>query len=390
MHTVKDLDLRDARALVRVDFNVPLGEGGSVLDDARIRASLPTLRHLLDQDATCVLMTHLGRPGGRPVEELKLAPVAERLAQLLPEGKVLRCKEVAGPRAKKMADSLTRGQILVLENLRFHPGEKQDEVELAEELARLGEVYINDAFAVCHRRHASVHALAREFPPHERGIGLLVERELDALAAVVDSPRRPFLAVFGGAKVADKIPAVNALLGRVDRIVIGGAMAYTFLQARGREVGASRVEREQLDATREILDKAGDKILLPSDHVMARGDESGQTRIAGELSEDWIGLDIGPDTASQYSHEVLSAATVVWNGPLGKIEDEKFLAGTRQVAQAMASSSATTIVGGGETGEVARRLGLHDRLTHLSTGGGAFLDYIAHGTLPALEALRGG
>lgn len=388
MKRLENLALRDARALVRVDFNVPLDQDGSVVDDTRIRASLPTLHHLCYQNAACILMTHLGRPGGKPTPGLSLKPVVQRLSQLLPEHEVRHCEEVVGPRAREMAESLRGGQVLVLENLRFHPGEKEDDGDFASELAGLGQVYVNDAFAACHRTHASVHAVARRFEPGHRAVGFLVEHELDVLGTLVDSPRRPFIALFGGAKVDDKLKAGRALVDRVDRLLVGGAMAYTFLRARGVDVGASKVENDQLDAARQILDRAGDKLVLPRDHVMAKGDEASDARTGDNLDDAFQGLDIGPETASLFAREIRGASTVVWNGPMGKIEDMRFLAGTRQVAQAMASSSATTIVGGGETGEVVRRLGVQDQLTHVSTGGSAFLDYIAHGTLPALEVLR--
>ncbi|WP_404361790.1 phosphoglycerate kinase [Marinobacter sp.] len=385
MKTLTDLDLTDSRVLVRVDFNVPQNDDGKVLDDTRIRAALPTLRHLLDKNAACVLMSHLGRPKGEPVAHLSLAPVAEKLAELLPDNRIRHCEEVVGARAEEMARSLSGGEILLLENLRFHPGEKSNDDGFARDLAELGDIYVNDAFAACHRKHASVHAITKHFPAEKRAAGQLVEREIEALDKVVANPQQPLLAVFGGAKVPDKLEAIEALIDQAGQILIGGAMAYTFLRAQGVSTGASKVEEDRLDAAREILGKAGDKLLLPTDHVMSMEDE---VRTGEEITGDWMGMDIGPDTADRYSEAIRKAATVVWNGPMGKIEEERFFSGTRQIAEAMAESSGVTVVGGGETGQAVHKIGVEDKLTHLSTGGGAFLDYLAHGSLPALDALK--
>jgi phosphoglycerate kinase len=368
---------------------VPLDDKGAVLDDTRIRAALPTLTFALERHAACVVMTHLGRPGGKRDESLTLAPVADRLAELLPGYDVRRCDHVIGERAQAMARDLRGGQILLLENLRFDPGEEQGDARFAAELASLGQLYINDAFAVCHRKHASVYALPRIFPAEQRAIGLLVKRELDGLAPIVNNPKRPYIAIFGGAKVFDKLDAVNRMVDRADEVLVGGAMAYTFLKASGHEIGASLVEPNLLDVAREILERAGSKLVLPSDHVIASKMGTERDQIADEIPENWVGLDIGPVTIARFVEKIRKAATVVWNGPMGRIEHDTFLAGTREIAESIASSGAMSIVGGGETGEVIHRLQLAEQFTHLSTGGGAFLAYIVHGTLPALEILKG-
>lgn len=387
MKTLSDLHLSDSHVLVRVDFNVPRNDEGVVMDDSRIRAALPTVRHLLKENAACILMSHLGRPGGEPAQQLSLAPVAEKLSELLPDKRVRFCEEVVGPQAEDAARSLKGGEILLLENLRFHSGEKDNDDQFARALAGLADIYVNDAFAACHRKHASVHAIATHFPSDKRAIGRLVEQEIEALNNIIDNPQRPLLAIFGGAKVTDKLEAIDALSNHADQILIGGAMAYTFLRARGVSVGSSKVEEDRLDVARRILEKAGDKLVLPVDHVMSREDE---TRTGQDIPDDWMGMDIGPDTVSRYMDAIGNAATVVWNGPMGKIEQEEYFDGTRRVAQAMAASRAVTVVGGGETGQAVHRLGIEEKITHLSTGGGAFLDYIAHGSLPALDVLKEG
>ncbi|CAM4190978.1 phosphoglycerate kinase [Vreelandella rituensis] len=385
MKTLSDLNLTNSRALVRVDFNVPRDDEGTVLDDSRIRAALPTLHHLLEKNVACVLMSHLGRPGGKPVAHLSLAPIAEKLSELLPDNRIRHCEEVVGAQAEEMVRSLAGGEILLLENLRFHPGEKDNDDHFARALAEFGDIYINDAFAACHRKHASVYGVATHFPVDKRAAGRLVGREIEALDKVVNNPKPPLVAVFGGAKVADKLDVISAFIDRAEQILIGGAMAYTLLRARGVSTGSSKVEEDRLDNAREILDKAGDKLLLPTDHVMAIEEE---TRTGREITGDWMGMDIGPHTASRYAKAIGNAATVVWNGPMGKIEEDRYFSGTRRIAEAMAASRGVTVVGGGETGQAVHRIGIENQLTHLSTGGGAFLDYLAHGSLPALNVLK--
>lgn len=390
MRRLQSLAFENKRALIRVDFNVPLSDDRSIIDDSRIRAALPTIEHVCDQGGACVLMSHLGRPSGEPDEALRLAPVVERLVDLLPDRRVKGCEEVVGGRVVRMTGELNPGQILLIENLRFNPGEEDDDQSFAEQLARLGDVYVNDAFAACHREHASVHAVPRLFAADARGTGLLVEREIQALDQVLEDPARPLVALFGGAKVSDKLDTVRALLSHADRVLIGGAMSYTFMKAAGRGVGDSRVEDDHLEVARQILDEAGERLWLPVDHVVRHPEQGENERFFArdDIQDGMIGLDIGPGTAFRYQQEIRRAKTIVWNGPMGKIEEEAFLEGTRLIAREIADADVTSIVGGGETGEVVRRLGLEDRMTFVSTGGGAFLEYMAHGTLPALEVLR--
>lgn len=390
MRTLDSLDLPNKRALIRVDFNVPISAEGTILDDGRIRATIPTIEQILQRGGACVLMTHLGRPPGAWVERLRTAPLAESLAKLLPETRVHSCEEVVGERARALAAGLGAGEILLLENLRFHPGETRDDAEFAAQLASLGELYINEAFSASHRKHASVHALANSFEPERRALGPLFQAELEALGHIVDRPERPFVAIFGGAKLSDKFPALEALLGRVDRVLIGGAMSYTLLAAQGQKVGDSKLEPAQIDRARALLASAGDKLWLPSDHAVVQG--SGPTRdrgvARGSIPDGAAALDIGPETIARYQQAIETAKTIVWNGPMGKIEDKPFAEGSRAIAEFVAAAEALTIVGGGETGELLRRYKLQDRMTHVSTGGGAFLDYIAYGTLPGLEVMR--
>ena len=389
MRTIRSLDLDGRRALVRVDFNVRL-DRGAVADDARIRAALPTLRYALERGASCVLMAHLGRPHGKPDGHLELDPVARRLSELLPERYLRKCDEVVGPRARAMAEDLRPGQLLLLENLRFHRGEEANDEGFAAELAALGDLYVDDAFAACHREHASIVGAPARFAADARGGGLLLEREVDALSSVRDAPEAPFVAVFGGAKVEDKLEAVGALLDGADRVLVGGAMAMTFLAARGRAVGRPKVERDLLDTARGILDRGGDKILLPVDHAVAGDEGEGRRRTIarGDVPSEATALDIGPETIARYEAEIERARTVVWNGPMGKFEDESFRTGTRAVVDALARPGKTTVVGRGETGEAVRLLGKAEAMTHVSTGGGAFLTFLANGTLPGIEALE--
>jgi phosphoglycerate kinase len=396
MRTLEDIDVRSKRALIRVDFNVPLADDSSILDDSRIRAAVPTLHYVLERGGSCVLIAHLGRPGGQKVARLALAPVAARLAELLPDRRVLTCGDVVGDSAQRMAAELPAGAVLLLENVRFHQGETQGDEALACELAKLGEIYINDAFGVCHRRHASVYGVAKQFAPDRRAVGLLVAHEVEALARLVENPATPFVAIFGGAKLADKVGTLKALADRADRILIGGAMTYTFMRGLEQPTGDSMVEVDLIDTARAILERAGDRVWLPSDHVVgrSRGPASGSNLARDGIADGWSGFDIGPETIGRYRNEIARAATLVWNGPMGRIERPEYLDGTRRVAEAIAETAverdAFAVVGGGETGAVVRRLGLDEGLAHVSTGGGAFLEYIAHGTLPAFEVLQGG
>ncbi len=390
--TLADLkDLAGKRALIRVDFNVPLEKDGTISNDRRIRAALPTIRYVFDQGASAIVMSHLGRPKGDPVKDapFKMDRVADRLRELLGRP-VYKCDEVVGDRAVAAAAALKPGEVLVLENLRFHPGEQAGDLAFAEQLAALGGVYVNDAFGTCHRKDASMVAVPAEMKDRPRVVGFLVAKELDVLHELLTSPKRPFVGVLGGAKVSDKIGFIKALLQRVDRVLIGGAMAYTFLAALGKSTGTSRVERDKLDVARQLLDLGKGKITLPVDFVVAdKPDATAKTQIAeGSIPDGLEGLDIGPKTRQQYADVIAQAATVVWNGPVGKFEDEPFSHGTRAIANAMASSKAVTVVGGGETAEAVEEFGLDAKMTHVSTGGGAFLEYVEGTPFAALDQIE--
>jgi len=381
--------LEGSRALVRVDFNVPL-EDGRVKDDARIAATLPTLDHLLDAGARPVLMAHLGRPGGAPDPSLSLSPVADQLAGLL--GREVAFVESAdSDGALDASRDRDRGEVVLLENLRFLPGEKANDSELARRLARLGDVYVNDAFGACHRVHCSVVGVPAIL--HPAVAGLLVEAELQALDEIREHPDPPFIVLMGGAKIADKIDLLEAFIGRADRILVGGAMANTFLAARGEELGASLVEEDALDEARRLTERAGDKLALPGDLVVAPSPEAGNEAAVvevGEVPEDTMVLDIGPATRRAYAEVLEGATTVFWNGPMGFFEREAFAEGTRAVARAVAAADragAFAVVGGGDSARAVREAGVADDLSHVSTGGGAALEYLASGTLPGVEAL---
>ena len=389
--TLTDLkDLAGKRVLIRVDFNVPLEADGTIANDRRIRAALPTIRYVLDHGASAIVMSHLGRPKGDPAKDapFKMDRVAERLRELLSRP-VYKCDEVVGDRATAAAAALKPGEVLVLENLRFHPGEQAGDPAFAQQLAALGDVYVNDAFGTCHRKDASMVAVPKEMTGKPRVVGFLVAKELEVLDNLLTNPKRPFVAVLGGAKVSDKIGFIKALLQRVDRVLIGGAMAYTFLAALGKPTGTSRVERDKLDVAKQLLELGQGKVTLPVDFVVAdRPDATAKTQIAeGSIPDGLEGLDIGPKTRRQYADVIAQAGTVVWNGPVGKFEDEPFSHGTRAIAEAMAKSKAVTVVGGGETAEAVEEFGLDSKLTHVSTGGGAFLEYVEGTPFAALQQI---
>jgi phosphoglycerate kinase len=390
--TVADLtDLPGRKVLVRVDFNVPLDMEGYITNDRRIRAALPTLRKILDAGGACVVMSHLGRPTGDPAKDapFRMDHVADRLQRLL-GGAVHKVDEVVGDTASRAAGQLQPGQVLVLENLRFHPGEKKGDPDFARQLAALGDAYVNDAFGTCHRSDASMVAVPAAMKDKPRVVGLLLAKELEVLDQLLAQPRRPFLALLGGAKVSDKIGFIKSLLSRVDRILVGGAMTYTFLKAQGKEVGNSRTEADKLDLARELLELGKDKITLPVDHLVVDALDAPQTArvVEGNLPAGAIGVDIGPRTIARYTEAIAGAGTVVWNGPMGKFEDEPYSRGTRSVAEVLARSPATTVVGGGETAEAVEEFGLQDQMTHVSTGGGAFLEYVEGTPFPALAQIE--
>jgi phosphoglycerate kinase len=410
--TVNDLhELRGKKVLVRVDFNVPQDEAGNVTNDRRIRAALPTLRRLLDGGAAVLVMSHLGRPKGDPHKDavFRMDKVARRLQELLGGARVTKVDEVAGPQVEKAAAALKPGEVLVLENLRFHPGEQGEDKaskaekegkadkaaesrrrsqELGAQLARLADVYVNDAFGTCHRKDASMVAVPAAMKGKPRVVGLLVARELEILDRLLSAPPRPFLAVLGGAKVSDKIGFIKSLLSRVDRTLIGGAMSYTFLKAQGKPTGKSKVEEDKLDVARDLLALGKGKIVLPVDHVVVQSLDAPQTaQVVEEIPEGWIAVDIGPRTVDQYTREIVGAGTVVWNGPMGKYEDEPYSKGTRAVAEALARSRAVTVVGGGETADAVEEFGLDAKMAHVSTGGGAFLEYVEGTPFAALAQI---
>jgi phosphoglycerate kinase len=378
--TLGDLaDLSGRRALIRVDFNVPLDAAGNITNDRRIRAALPTIQHVLKAGASAIVMSHLGRPKGDPKKDapFRMDRVAARLGELLSRP-VRKVDEVVGPNVRTAALGLKPGDVLVLENLRFHPGEQAGDPAFAKQLAELGDVYVNDAFGTCHREDASMVAVPAAMKGQPRVVGFLVARELEVLDQLLSDPGRPFVGILGGAKVSDKIGFIKSLLERVDKVLVGGAMTYTFMKAEGRGIGGSRAEGDKLDVARELLRAGKNKIVLPSDHLIAdRPEATAQTKvIEGDIPEGWFGMDIGPKTIAAYAQEIRKAGTVVWNGPMGKFEDEPFSGGTRAIAQAMAAAKGTTIVGGGETAEAVEEFGLDSRMTHVSTGGGAFLEYV--------------
>ena len=383
--TVTDTDVKGKRVLVRVDFNVPLDQG-KVADDTRIRAALPTIQYLIEQGARVILMSHLGRPKGKVKEELCLTPVAERLADLL-DRPVAMAVDCVGEEVETAVDRLRPGDVLLLENLRFHPGEEANDPEFASRLASLGEVYVNDAFGTAHRAHASTEGVARRLLAVA---GFLMERELNFLSKALESPEPPFVAILGGAKISDKIGVVDNLLSKVDALLIGGGMANTFLEAQGHQVGQSLVEEESLPLARELLDKAGRKLVLPVDVVVAdRFDAEAQSKIVSveEVPAEWRILDIGPATVERFAQELYTAKTVDWNGTMGVAEFPQFAAGTQAVIEMLAESQATTIVGGGDTAAAVQQAGLVEKMTHVSTGGGASLELLEGKVLPGVAAL---
>lgn len=390
--TMKDYALSGKRVLVRVDFNVPQEKDGSgkITDDARIVAALPTIRYLIDQKAKVILMSHLGRPkGADPVFSLK--PVADRLAQLLgQEVLFLPSDTVVDASVRSGLEKLEQGQVALLENTRFVKGETKNDPEFAKELASLADIYVNDAFGTSHRAHASNVGVAKLLPS---ALGFLVEKEVEIMGKALEDPKRPFVAILGGAKVSDKIGVIDNLLGKVDRILIGGGMAYTFLKAQGYEIGRSLLEEDKLDLAKELMEKAkAAKVTfrLPVDVVLADQVAPGQKVEVvpiDRIPADKMALDCGPETAELYAKEIQEAATVVWNGPMGVFEIEDFAGGTRRIAQAMAQSSAITIVGGGDSAAAVEEAGYKDQITHVSTGGGASLEFLEGKTLPGIAAI---
>ena len=386
--TIRDIDVKDKRVLVRVDFNVPL-KNGVVTDDRRIVAALPTIQYLLDHGAKAViLMSHLGRPKGGPSPEFSMKPVSARLSELL-KRPVIQLDDCVGPEVEKAVASAAPGSVIMLENTRFHAGEEKNDLELAQGMARLADIYVNDAFGSAHRAHSSTEGVARFLPAVA---GFLMEKELNYLGKALASPERPFVAIMGGAKISDKIAVIRNLLSKVDTLLIGGGMANTFFKAQGYNVGDSLVEDEALDTARELLREGGDKLVLPVDCVVAdRFDADAQSKVVAvnEVPAGWRILDIGPATVAHFGNRLQGAKTVVWNGPMGVFEFPRFAEGTFAIAKVLAGlQGATTIVGGGDSAAAVEKSGLAEKFSHISTGGGASLEFLEGRVLPGVAALQ--
>lgn len=389
--TIKDVDLKGKRVLMRVDFNVPLDAKLNITDEIRIRAALPTIKYAVDQGARVILMSHLGRPDGKVVEAMRMAPVAKRLEKLL--GKpVMTAGDCVGDEVKKAVQAMKPGDVLLLENLRFHAEEEKNDPAFAKELASIGEVFVNDAFGTAHRAHASTEGVTKFLPSVA---GFLLEKEIRYLGAAVDKPARPFVAILGGAKVKDKIKVIDNLLDKVDALLIGGGMAYTFLKVQGKSIGTSKLDKDGFETAKSALEKAQAKkipVLLPVDHVVAdRYDASANAKLidSADIPDGWMGLDVGPKTIALFEDTLKHAKTVVWNGPLGVFEMDAFAKGTRQIAQYLAKlKGVTTVIGGGDTAAAMLKFKVEDRMTHISTGGGASLEYLEGRGLPGIDALQ--
>jgi phosphoglycerate kinase len=382
--SIRDLDLKNKRVFIRVDFNVPLAPGGQeITTDKRIKASLPTIQYALDHGAGVILASHLGRPKGKPNPEMSLKPVAERLVKLLGRP-VKMAADCIGPEVEAMKPA--PGEVLLLENLRFHPEEEKNDPGFSRKLAALCDVYVNDAFGSAHRAHASTVGMIAFVP--KAAAGLLMEKELQYLTMATTNPARPSIAILGGAKVSDKIEVISNLAKIVDRLLIGGAMAYTFLKAQGQQTGKSLVEDDKLDLARDLLKSVGGKMMLPVDHVVVSElKEGAPNEVVETVPADKMGVDIGPKTVDAFSKVIAGAKTIIWNGPMGVFEKPPFDKGTVAVAKAVAQSGATSIVGGGDSEKAVKSAGVADKISHVSTGGGASLEFLAGIELPGVEAL---
>ena len=386
--TVRDIDLKDKKVFVRCDFNVPLDDDGNITDNRRIVGALPTIKYLLENNCKIILCSHLGRPKGEVKPEFSLAPVAKELSKLL--GKEVKlAKDVVGESAKELTSNMKNGDIVLLENVRFDPREEKNDPEFSKELASMAEIFVNDAFGTAHRAHASTEGVSHYLPSVS---GFLIEKELKFLGEALENPERPFVAILGGSKVSDKIGVIENLLEKVDTLIIGGGMAYTFAKAQGGTVGKSLLEEDYCQYALDMIEKAkakGVKLLLPVDNVIGddfSNDANTQVVKAGEIPEGWEGLDIGPETAKIFSDAVKDAKTVVWNGPMGCFEMPKFAKGTETVAKALADTDAVTIIGGGDSAAAVNQLGYGDKMTHISTGGGASLEFLEGKELPGVAA----
>jgi phosphoglycerate kinase len=383
--SVRDLDVGDKRVLVRVDFNVPVKDG-EVTDDTRIRRALPTIRHLLQEGGRPVLISHLGRPKGEPDPKYAMDPVAARLHELLGEP-VVKLDAAVGPEVEEALDDWDGRGVVLLENSRFYPGETKNDPGFADQLAALADLYVNDAFGAAHRAHATTVGVAERLPA---AAGLLMEEEIDYLDKVLEDPERPFVAILGGAKVSDKLGVIRSLLGTADSLLIGGAMGFTFFKAQGYEIGNSLVEEDYLNEAKRLMEEAGDRLVLPVDVVVAEAMEEGaesETVAVDGIPSGKMGLDIGPETVALFEGHISGASTIFWNGPMGVFEIDAFAKGTEGVARAVAESGATSVVGGGDSVAAVNKLGLEDRMSHISTGGGASLEYVEGKELPGIAVL---
>ncbi len=389
--TIRDVGIKGKRVLVRVDFNVPLDKAtGKITDDTRIRASLPTIRYAIEQGASVVLMSHLGRPDGARVPSLSMTPVVARLGELLKQP-VLAVADCIGPEVEAAVKALKPGQVALLENLRFYAEEEQNDPEFARRLAQLGDVYVNDAFGTAQRAHASTEGVAHHLPAVA---GFLMEKEIRYLDGALSQPVRPYAAILGGAKVSDKIKVIQTLLEKVDTLLIGGGMSYTFLKSQGHAIGKSRVESDKVDLAKQLLAKAAERkvrVVLPVDHVITTSLDQGspvKTVPVGQIPEGWEGVDIGPETRKAFAAALADAKTVVWNGPVGVFEDPRFAEGTRAVGETLARLKATTVIGGGDSAAAVHQFGLTEKMSHISTGGGASLEFLEGKVLPGIAILR--
>ncbi len=388
--TIRDIDVKDKKALVRCDFNLPLDDQGNITDETRILAALPTIQYLRAQDAAIILCSHMGRPKGAFNMKYSLAPVAKRLSELLKQDVPL-AKDVIGPSAKDMAAKLKPGDIMMIENVRFHAEEEKNDPAFAKELASLADIFVNDAFGTAHRAHASTEGVTKYLPAVA---GFLIGKELDFMGKALSDPERPFVAILGGAKVSDKIGVIDNLIEKVDTLLIGGGMSYTFLKAQGHTIGKSLLEEDKLDLAKSLLEKAAAKeveLLLPVDNVCAqdfKNDAPSSITEDQDTPDGYMGLDIGPKTIEMYSKVIAGAKTAIWNGPMGVFEFSNFAAGTKAIAQAMADSAAVTIIGGGDSAAAVEQMGFADKMNHISTGGGASLEFLEGKKLPGVEALN--
>ncbi|MED1605511.1 phosphoglycerate kinase [Cytobacillus kochii] len=388
--SVKDVELKGKRVFCRVDFNVPMKEG-QITDETRIRAAIPTINYLIDQGAKVILASHLGRPKGQVVEELRLTPVAERLSALLGKN-VAYADEAYGEKVEQAVDGLEEGDVLLLENVRFYPGEEKNDPELAKAFAQLADVYVNDAFGAAHRAHASTEGIAHHIPAVS---GLLMEKELEVLGKALSNPDRPFTAIIGGAKVKDKIDVIDNLLDKVDNLIIGGGLAFTFVKAQGHDIGNSLLEEDKLELAKTFMKKAeekGVKFLMPIDAVVAdrfAEDADSKTVAINEIPGDWMALDVGPETANLYSEVIADSKLVIWNGPMGVFEMDQFAGGTKAVAETLAEANDTySVIGGGDSAAAVEKFHFADRMSHISTGGGASLEFMEGKALPGVVALN--